>query len=95
MKNIRLIILDFDETLGDTRRNILLTMRQSMEELSLPVADDEACAATIGLPLRDCFVQRRDLRGGEPDDLYGFDEFRAPDSRDKRQCPCMGCPNGA
>ena len=57
MNGIRLIIFDFDGTLGDTRRNILLTMRQTLEELSLPVACEEECAATIGLPLRDCFLQ--------------------------------------
>ena len=57
MENIRLIIFDFDGTLGDTRRNILLTMRQTMEALSLPVADEATTAATIGLPLRDCFLQ--------------------------------------
>ena len=57
MDGIRLIIFDFDGTLGDTRRNILLTMRQTLEELSLPVANEEECAATIGLPLRDCFLQ--------------------------------------
>ena len=57
MDGIRLIIFDFDGTLGDTRRNILLTMWQTLEELSLPVACEEECAATIGLPLRDCFLQ--------------------------------------
>ncbi len=57
MDGIRLIIFDFDGTLGDTRRNILLTMRQTLEELSLPVASEEECSATIGLPLRDCFLQ--------------------------------------
>ena len=57
MDGIRLIIFDFDGTLGDTRRNILLTMRQTLEELLLPVASEEECAATIGLPLRDCFLQ--------------------------------------
>lgn len=57
MENVRLIIFDFDGTLGDTRRNILLTMRQTMEALSLPVADEATTAATIGLPLRDCFLQ--------------------------------------
>ena len=47
--NIRLIIFDFDGTLGDTRHNIVLTMQQTMVELHLPVADEAACAATIGL----------------------------------------------
>ena len=54
---MRLIIFDFDGTLGDTRQNIVLTMQQTMAELRLPVADESACAATIGLPLDDCFRQ--------------------------------------
>ena len=52
---IRLIILDFDGTLGDTRANIVLTMRQTLEALGYPVASEEAIAATIGLPLEESF----------------------------------------
>ena len=32
-------------------------MQQTMTELHLPVADEAACAATIGLPLEGCFRQ--------------------------------------
>ena len=53
--NIRLIIFDFDGTLGDTRHNIVLTLQQTMRTLQLPVADEQACAATIGLVLKDSF----------------------------------------
>lgn len=53
--DIRLIIFDFDGTLGDTRRNVVMTMQQTMEELHLPVCSEEACAATIGIPLEGCF----------------------------------------
>ena len=67
MKKIRLIVFDFDGTLGDTRRNILLTMRETMEALSLPVADDDAIAATIGLPLQGCFNQ---LYPDLPEELF-------------------------
>ena len=52
---IKLIIFDFDGTLGDTRRNIVTTMQQTMQECGLPVADEDTCAATIGLKLCDCF----------------------------------------
>ncbi len=55
MKNIQLVIFDFDGTLADTRQIIVSTMQQTMRELSLPVADEEMCAATIGLPLKGCF----------------------------------------
>ncbi|MBQ8989193.1 MAG: HAD-IA family hydrolase [Prevotella sp.] len=53
--DIRLIIFDFDGTIGDTRRNVVVTMQQTLEELHLPERSEEACAATIGIPLEDCF----------------------------------------
>ena len=53
--NIRLIIFDFDGTLGDTRRNIVMTLQQTMREKHLPMTDEGRCAATIGLTLKDSF----------------------------------------
>ena len=50
-----LIIFDFDGTLGDTRRNIVTTMQMTIAELHLPNRSEEECAATIGLPLAECF----------------------------------------
>ena len=50
---IQLIILDFDGTLADTRDNIVRTLQASMHQLDLPVADEAACASTIGLKLDD------------------------------------------
>lgn len=55
--NIRLVIFDFDGTLGDTRRNIVMTMQQTIAAMNLPMRDEAACAATIGLPLKGCFRQ--------------------------------------
>lgn len=52
---IRLIIFDFDGTLGDTRRNIVTTMQMTIAELGLPSRRDAECASTIGLPLYGCF----------------------------------------
>ena len=54
---MRLIIFDFDGTLADTRGYIVATMQQAMRELGKPVREEEACAATIGLPLKGCFQQ--------------------------------------
>lgn len=54
---IKLIILDFDGTLGDTRANIVLTMRQTLKRLGYPELDEETIAATIGLPLEKGFEQ--------------------------------------
>ena len=53
--NIRLIIFDFDGTLGDTRRNIVTTMQMTIAELGLPSRSDAECVSTIGLPLYGCF----------------------------------------
>lgn len=53
--NNGLIILDFDGTLCDTRKTIVRTLQMTMEKLCLPVADEYACAATIGLPLAESF----------------------------------------
>ncbi len=55
--NTLIVILDFDGTLCDTRRNIVLTLRMTMERLGLSVSDEESCVATIGLPLRDAFLR--------------------------------------
>jgi len=57
ISNIKLIIFDFDGTLGDTRRNIVVTMQDVMQELSLPLQNEEVCASTIGLPLRECYAK--------------------------------------
>lgn len=53
---IRCVILDFDGTLGDTRKLIVDTMRQTIVELQLPERTDDECAAMIGLPLRQTFT---------------------------------------
>lgn len=53
--NIELVIFDFDGTLADTHRTIITTVQQTLQELGLPIASEEAITATIGLPLRDCY----------------------------------------
>ena len=62
---IRLIIFDFDGTLGDTRGNIILTMTQTLAQLGYPAQDEETVAATIGVPLEKGFEQM--LPGIGPD----------------------------
>ena len=53
--SIKLIIFDFDGTLGDTRRNIVTTMQMAIKEMQLPERSESECASTIGLPLAGCF----------------------------------------
>lgn len=52
----RLIIFDFDGTLGDTRKNIVRTFQATMRRLGLDVRDEAVCTRTIGLTLRDGFL---------------------------------------
>ena len=51
MSKTKIIILDFDGTLGDTAAVIIRTMHTTIEELGLPSRTDEECAAMIGLRL--------------------------------------------
>ena len=51
----KLIIFDFDGTIGDTRHNIIVTMQRTMKMVGLPVKSDEECASTIGLTLENSF----------------------------------------
>ena len=52
----KLIILDFDGTLADTRGLIVKTMQQTLETLGLEPRTDDQCAAMIGLPLKQAFT---------------------------------------
>ena len=49
--NIKLVILDFDGTLGDTASVIIETMHATIREMGLPERTDTECAAMIGLRL--------------------------------------------
>ena len=67
MTGLKLIILDFDGTLGDTRANIVMTMKETLRRLGYPARDEDAIAATIGLPLEKGFEQL--LPGIGPDEV--------------------------
>lgn len=55
MNNVKLIVFDFDGTLCDTQRNILLTLKATIRDQKLPMRTDEQCISIIGLPLKECF----------------------------------------
>ncbi|AKU70419.1 HAD-IA family hydrolase [Prevotella fusca] len=55
LAGIRLVIFDFDGTLGDSQQLITDTMLATIEKLNLPERTREECARTIGLPLKECF----------------------------------------
>lgn len=51
MAETKIIILDFDGTLGDTASVIIKTMHETIREMGLPTRTDAECAAMIGLRL--------------------------------------------
>jgi len=57
---VKNLIFDFDGTLADTTRGIILCTQATLQEMGLPVASDERIQATIGLPLRLCFERGTD-----------------------------------
>ena len=73
MKKVKLIILDFDGTLADTRELIVKTMQQTLEALGLESRTDEQCASMIGLPLKQAFtdlIPMSDEMGGQCVETY-------------------------
>lgn len=53
---VKLIILDFDGTLGDTREIIIRTNQELMRRKGFPVLPEKAIMDTVGLPLEECFM---------------------------------------
>ena len=58
---IKAILFDFDGTIADTAAGIVKTMQETYKEMSLPIADDAAMRATIGLPLYDALKMLNNL----------------------------------
>lgn len=75
----KLIILDFDGTIGDTNKIIIDTMQATLRELKLPMRSREECRKTIGLPLREGFRAMMPLTDEQNEDCFNtynriFDE---------------------
>ena len=51
----KIVILDFDGTIADTKPVILNTFHRTFDAMHLPQHSDEEIAATIGLPLMEAF----------------------------------------
>ncbi|MBQ9927858.1 MAG: HAD family hydrolase [Lachnospiraceae bacterium] len=47
--NIKLLIFDFDGTIMDTRKTIVIAKQETMRRMGLAIADEQTCAETIGL----------------------------------------------
>lgn len=52
----KLIILDFDGTLADTREIIVRTNQEAQRRMGYPITDEAGIVATVGLPLRKCIL---------------------------------------
>jgi phosphoglycolate phosphatase len=66
----KLIILDFDGTIGDTNKIIIDTMQSTLRELQLPMCSREECRKTIGLPLREGFRTMMPLTDEQNEDCF-------------------------
>lgn len=53
--NIKLAIFDFDGTIADTRKAIIVAKQETMKKLGLRIASEEECASTIGLSSKSGF----------------------------------------
>lgn len=53
--DIKIIIFDFDGTIMDTRKTIIIAKQETMRQMGLVVADEQTCAETIGLSAKTGF----------------------------------------
>ena len=62
------ILFDFDGTLADTHEGIIRTVQATLRQMGLPEAEPAAIAATIGLPLTECFRLAASVPEGRVDE---------------------------
>ncbi len=55
MKKYKAVIFDFDLTLADSSKGILICFRHTLEHFGYTVPDDRTIYNTIGMPLTDAF----------------------------------------
>lgn len=70
---LKLVIFDFDGTLGDTQQLILSTMALTLQEVGLPIPSKDKRKAMIGLPLRETFTKlmpMTEAQGRQCEDTY-------------------------
>lgn len=53
--DIKLVIFDFDGTILDTKKTIVVAKQVTMRQMGLPVADEVTCADTIGMSAKNGF----------------------------------------
>ena len=80
---IKLLILDFDGTIGDTSDGIVKTMTYTFEKLKMAVPNESDIKRTIGLPLKKSIEILGGIKGKELDAAVNtyrdiFEEVGAP-----------------
>lgn len=73
MRKFKLVILDFDGTLGDSNNLITDTMQAVISQLGLEPRTKAECSKMIGLPLKQCFthlIPMSSEMGDKCTDLY-------------------------
>lgn len=55
-QNFQAVIFDFDYTLADSSRGVIVCVKFALDQLGLPTVSDEAIRQTIGLSLKDTFL---------------------------------------
>ena len=53
----KIIIFDFDGTIGDTNTCIIRTFNRTLEAMGLPMVDEVSISNLIGLPLRQMYEE--------------------------------------
>lgn len=59
----KLLILDFDGTIADTKMSIITTIQETLKTLGTKQIDVNEIQKRIGLPLKDTFVELTELQG--------------------------------
>lgn len=62
------ILFDFDGTLANTVRGILITMQETFREMGVAAPSEDAMTQTIGLPLRDALQTLGQLDEAQADE---------------------------
>ncbi len=79
---MKLLILDFDGTIADTKSSIINTIQATLNELGYGKADEKAIQEKIGLPIKDTFTAVSEIPDNQID--YAIDLYRK-----KYQSICM------
>ena len=49
MKKFDTVLFDFDGTIMDTKKTIVVSKQETLRQMGLDVAEEQACADTIGM----------------------------------------------